>query len=80
METYCFKMSIKKKNNKTEVYVKIHSTTPTDVFTFFKYLVKPLKTRHPARANCTKRKIKSPSILITTLKPADKAKPHNPQH
>lgn len=25
-------------------------------FTFFKYLVKPLKTRHPARANCTKRK------------------------
>lgn len=27
-----------------------------DIFTFFKYVVKPLKTRHCARANCTKRK------------------------
>lgn len=34
----------------------ISRSVPTDVLTFFKYLVKPLKTRRCARANCTEGK------------------------
>lgn len=61
---YLYKLCSKKSfldvvnEKKTEACVKIHATLLDDVFSFlfFTYLVKPLKTRHPARANCTKRK------------------------
>lgn len=64
---YLYKLCSKKSfldvvnEKKTEACAKIHATLLDDVFsflffTFFKYLVKPLKTRHPARANCIKRK------------------------
>ena len=40
MRPLLFKLMLQNvQNNKTEEYIRIHATMPTDVFAFFKYLV-----------------------------------------